>query len=664
MFNNMTTSIILRRELLLLASITFIGLLFAAPSYASGKYYVNADDPTALDTNSCRTADNACLTIDGAITKILESANPQNSTLLAAGTFTEAVSISDANLRGLTFSWMNSGTRPIIDATGENYALYIYAIDDVTVEHIDITGAAVAGIYNTGYSGNHTQKATISDVVVHDLAPSTGSYGIYIYAVDDVVVKNSVVSGIGSTTIDTYDTIYNYGMYVQSSDDLRVVNNTIKDMVISNTNSTATGSVYLQAYGMYVNESDGLTIRNNTIRNISTTAVVSAAVPVYVYQYGMNIYGTTDATVRENTLDDIISSATTTAAGQYSYGITVGLLLGNSINARINRNTLTDSTVTTSALADDTAYGTFTGFSIAGLDDISIMRNTIEDCAVVTSMGTGSNAILGVSVSDVQRAVLHHNTIKNIAANHDGDGSASTVALRLSDTPDVNVYHNRIANFTANRGIVDGNSDNSTGIEVGYNSAADLLNNLIYFTDPSAQSGTDGIVVLSSQATPVRIFHNTLYNLLTCLDVDYAGTVKFVNNVCMLGSGGGYGMEVSSERYSMESIKSNNNSFYNSTAPMAFNDTDQGTLTLSDWKSGIYLQDKKSIKKNPKLNTDDPNGKKYLHLTKGSPLVNKANAGVTVGDDSAMNTELERDWDAGSRPIGKAPDIGADEWKK
>lgn len=663
----MAIPLVLRREIFsvrcnvfLMIAVAFLGLLFAVPSNASGTYYANADDPAALDTNSCRTADNACLTMNGAIAKILESANPQNSTLLAAGTFAESVTITDASVHGLTISWLNNGTRPVIDATGENYALYIYGVDDVTVDHLDITGAAVAGVYGYGLSGNHTEKMTIRDVIVHDLAPSTGSYGIFVMSVDDVLVKNSVVQNIGSTTVDTYSTIYNYGIYVQSSDDVRLMNNTIRDMVTSNTNSIAIGSVYLQAYGIYVNESDRLTVRNNTIRNISITGSTSA-VPIYIYQYGMSIGSTSQATVRDNTLDGIDSSATTTAADQYVYGITTGLQLSAAMNVRLNRNTLTDSTTTVSAPVAETAYGSFTGFGISGLDDISITRNTIKDIAVITASGTGTNSMLGLSVGDVQRAVLHHNTIKNIIANHDGDGSASAVAVRLSDAPDANVYRNRIVDFTANRGTAAANTDNSTGIEVGYNSAADLLNNMIYFTTASTQSGTDGIAVLSSQATPVRIFHNTLHNLLTCLDVDYAGMVKFVNNVCSLGSGGGYGVEVSSDSYNMNQIKSNSNSFYNSAAPMTFNDTDQGTLTYSDWKSGVYLQDKKSITKNPQLNTDNPNAKNYLHIKKGSPLVNKGNATVSFGSDTAMNTLLEQDWDSKARPHGKKPDIGADE---
>lgn len=651
----------LNHTVVLVVAVAFLGLLFAVPSYASGTYYANSSDPAANDANSCRTAADPCLTLTGAVDKIFASANPANSTIKAAGTFAEQVVVGNAELEGLTLTWLNEGSRPVVDATGITYGVYVSGVNDVTIQHIDITGATSYGLFVVGGAGEHINGLTVKDTIIHDLAVSSSLYGMYIVYVDDALIKENTIENLDSTTTDTYDSVYAYGMYLSAVDGLKVMDNTIRNIVLSNTNSTATSSIYSQAYGMLITESDNTTVRSNTVDTVSMTMVGSAPASVFGYNYGIMLSGTANAVLRENTVEHIDTNLSTTAAGQYVYGIGAGITLATAIDSRLTRNTVKNSTQTYSATATEPAYGSFTGFSVGGLDNISLGRNTVQDVVSNTVSGTNTNTIIGISISDVQHATIFRSVLRDLASNHDSDGSASTTAIKLSDTPEADVFRNRIADFTANKGIGVSSIDTSIGIEIGYNSSADLLNNLIYFTAPMTQYQADGIQVLSSQATPVRIFHNTLHNVLTCLDVNYAGTIKFINNICSLVNGGAYGMEVSSEKYSMDQIMSNNNSFYNSTAPILFNDDDLGTLTYSDWKSGIYAQDTNSVRKNPKLNTDDPSSNKYLHLKKGSPLVNRANANVSFGDDEDMNIILERDWDSKARPHGKKPDIGADE---
>jgi len=227
--------------------------------------------------------------------------------------------------------------------------------------------------------------------------------------------------------------------------------------------------------------------------------------------------------------------------------------------------------------------------------------------------------------------------------------------------PGVNIYHNRLRDFTASTTAVNTTST-STGIHVTYSTSADIVNNFIYFTNPTVQSSIDGIYVESEQSSPVHVYQNTLHNMLICFDLDYSVSTFIKNNICRMGVDTAYGIEVTTDNYDISTLNSNFNLFYNAAAPVRFNDESSGTLTYEDWKTGVYKMDKKSNEADPKLKLNNPtNLKTYLHLKKTSPAINKGKKNITFTKDDVMSAQILLDWDGYTRV--KRPDIGADELK-
>jgi len=648
---------------LFLSAIIACGVLgFVLPSYAAGNYYAFAGDPASSDANSCRTTADPCATLNGAIDKVLDSATPSDATIYAKGVFTESVEVYKTELGGLTITAHDRSNVPVIDATGYAEAITVGGpIDGFTLSYFELTGANNYGVYAYGSSSTYNQHLEFSHLRIHDLDQTNPEhYGMYISSSDYVDIHDVTIESLGSSTTDTFSYAYVYGIYLYKSDHSTVRGNTIQNLTASiiDTNQTY---IYTNVYGITVQEADDLLVKNNTITNlVSSTTTEKPSAYNYNYMYGISLSNNMDAVVRDNTVQGLSVENLSNGAWGYGYGYQYGISAAYQNRTTLRDNTIMDLTNTVTVHDTESGVPLVYGMVVSGVENNVIRGNVIKNLYSLATNGNGSAQLYGIDVNDAALTAVYDNTIKDSIAEGVESGAINK-AIRLVDSPDSNVYHNRIGDFTA---VGPTDTARSVGVELGYNSGADVFNNAIYFTAPVNQTTADGISLLSGQSTPVRIYHNTISGLLTCLNVSKLGVTKFMNNICSMTNAGAYGVQVTSEHTDLTLLQSNANIFYNATGALSFNDTSEGVLVMSDWQSGIYGQDAASKTKNPKLNLDNPAGKKYLHLKKKSPAKNAGKSNLSFGSDSEMTTLLGKDWDGKNRFADSKPDIGFDEYHK
>lgn len=654
-----------RFSLLGLTTVTAFAVFgFAQPSWASGDYYVNADSANKSDDNSCRSTAAPCATLNGVLDKILASATPQNSTVHAKGTFTESVLITDADLEGLTLTWLNTGTKPVVNGAGEQEVILISSVDNVSIKHFNLQGGQSYGIYAYGGADTHVQNLTIQDCVIHDMdADTTAHYGIFINYVDDAVIKGNTIHSIGNTNINEDEYADATGIYVLRSDRPRVINNTVRDITVEVTFTDENSYVYPFVSGIYVYEADSAVVKNNQIKDIVAIGTQSyAGGYAYSYTYGIYLYNSLHSTISRNTLRRPRAKAISDTDGVTPYAYFYGIFAGLTDDTVISRNKILTPSVSTQVLDDEGGQVLFYGIYTDSIGQVNVTRNTIRNASATALNGGANVSLYGLYINDVEQPYIAYNRLIDLDSSAEGTGGATTYAMRISDSPRTDIVHNRIEDFTASVAADDATND-SLGIYIDYNSSADILNNLIYFTTSATQHNIDGIVVDSAQADPVRILHNTLRNMRTCLQVDNGGTLEFENNICALSTSGAYGVQIDGEAYDLASgFISNYNLFYNSAENILMNDTAVGILSWADWRSGEYKQDKQSLRQNPQLNVSDSTKAGYLHLKADSPAINTGDPDVDFGNDAVMNSALGLDWDRDVRPQGSTYDIGADEF--
>lgn len=636
--------------------------LLPQTAQAAGNYYVNADSAAKDDNNSCRSESAPCATFSGAITNILTSSDPANSTILANGTFTEQITISDQELEGLTINWLNKGSRPIIDATGNTYGIYVSSVDKVTVNHVEVLGAENYAIFFGGGVTNHIQGGKLKNSHIHDMSSETTSHwGVYFNYIDDAVVRDNVLYNLGSTNINLDAFPDATGIYFFGTDRGLILNNSIRDFLVSTTFTEENSYTYSFASGIYVYEGDDMQISGNSIKDIETVSTNEYDGYSYAYTYPIYLYNSVGTTVKHNTIRRSDATAIATQDGKYAtpYVYAIYALIVDELI--IHHNQVLGGRALSQVEDEEYNAPVMYGIDVEGIGSATLTKNTVKNLHAESANGTGSAVTIGIRVSDTQQALIKNNTVKQVDAAADAEGDATTRAIQLSDAPKTDIVRNRLADFSASVGTEE-ETTASTGIELGYNSSADILNNLMYFTQAVSQDSIHAIAILSTQADPIRILHNTLSNVRTCLLVSYAGQIDFQNNLCLLGTSGSYGTSVNTDNFDITQLTSDFNLFYNLVEPVLMNDDATGSMTFAEWKSGDYNQDTHSLKKNPDLKRNNPNSKKYLHLKKTSPAVNEGSVKPDFGQDQVMNEFLTRDWDKDIRPQGKRPDMGADEF--
>lgn len=635
---------------------------FANAANASGNYYVDTASLTASDEQTCQSAQEPCATVNGAIARILESTTPEDSTILFNGTVAEQVEITDASLDGLTLTWFTEGVRPRIDATGNQYGIYIRGVNTVTISHVDVTGPTSTGIAVVGTQDAHVMSTRILDTEIADFSSTnTGRYGISLTNADFSIIKNNTIRNIGESATDAGTSITIAGIYLYTADTTRIQNNTLQNISLTHTSATDTSLFYGYVYGIFAHEADDLLLYDNTLTDISATTQLNAAAPYGVSTtYGLYLSGTNEARVTGNMIKRVAASTIgvldTSAAYAYAYGIYGwGLNNGRMTRQRIRRVSATTQ-VQDTEISNSAAYG----MSVNTSDTTMIANNEVSNVSTHGVSGRGSAITFGMHATDMRGLDVLQNTSRSTHAQYEGSGIADVRAMYFIDTPNVNIIRNRLADFTATASST--STFSSAGIALHYNSAADIVNNLIYHTRKPA-GGVDGILLASAHTTPVRIYHNTLSNLNTCFDIDDMGVVEVFNTICHLQTNGASVYEFTSERADVQQLQSDANAFYTTNGTLHFTDVDtkgeQVVRTLAEWKALGF--DTSSINRNPRLVLDKTK-KQFLHLRKGSPLINATNKNANLPDDATTQKRLQKDWDHQLRPRGKKPDIGADEY--
>lgn len=637
--------------------------LYAAPTWAAGNYYVNANNVNKDDNNSCRTKSAPCATMAGVITKILDSSNPADSTILARGTFTEQVDINDPDLDGLTINWLRQGHKPVIDATGNSYGIYVSAVDDVTINHVIVKQANSYGIFFSGSSNSHIQGGTVKRSRVHDLSNTTTShYGIYFSRVDDGLISRNHIDHIGSnsTNLDTYPD--SYGILVTNSNRPYILHNTVRDFSVTTTYTDETSYTYAIVEGIYVYEADQAQVKYNVIKDLSASSNNDfTSGYTYAYGYGIYFYNCLNSLFSGNVIRRMSAESSASQDGVTATAYNYGIYGSGSDGVTFRHNTLVGNTASSGVMDDESNSSGIYGLYADGFGNVNIIHNIVKNNTATSTNGSGSTKIYAIILNDLSAPLVQNNIVKNNTANTLQDGNASSFGIYLTDAAQANLIHNRLSNFIAN--INDSTyTAQSVGITLGYDASADVLNNLVYFTSPLVKDDITGVSVLSAQADPVRALFNTFSNMRTCLNITEASEIDFQNNVCRLGTSGAFGISLDSDEYDVSQLTSDYNIFFNSEEPLLMNDDATGTLAFSDWKSGQYDQDQNSLKSNPLLRLAHPNKRGYLHLKPSSLAINAGTNAADFGGDDLMNALLLLDWDKDARPQGATVDIGADEF--
>lgn len=638
-----THSLLQRRLVAVAAIVSGAFFVLVAPAYAGQTFYVK---PAGDDTNSCVTTARACATVDGALDKVADQANPQDSTIvLLAGTYESFdVSGSGDSLDGLTIRTADGQGRAIIDANGDTAAVDVYYVSDLTLKNLDITGFTNYGIYTYGNAEDHIDGLTIQNTVVHHPDASTSTqYGMYLYAVDGLTVTGSTVRDFAQA-IDANSTSKTvYGMYVSQAEGARITNNRFSNIRPTANRNADNKSLYAYAKGLDVNRAVDSRIKNNSFIDIGPELTVDATnSDTLVYAYGLDVGDSAGVNAAMNTFRRVAGSVDVT--GQ-SYGSSISnpLYYSSSVHSTIRKNTITGNSPTASADEEFESAGTsVTAIEVYGIEDIAISRNTITNNQATSSGDTtgGYAESFGIFVDALDGGRIDRNVIANNTATHQ-NSDADSMGIRVRGGGEMYMYRNRIRDF-----LVDGADDGTNygaGIQLGTRAKAKVFNNLIYLTDAPSTDEHYGMRIVAQTATPLFIYHNTMNNVSGCFEIREMKRLELLNNLCRMNHADGYAVEVSSDEYDLSRLKSNFNAFVNAAGPVRFNDTDEGTMGATGWRKGDYGFDKKSKTGGVKLVLDSSK-RRYLHTKKRSSARKAGKKKLKFVGDADTTDLLKRDY--------------------
>lgn len=488
---------------LLIGFSTIIGCLaFAMPTLAASDYYANAD--TGSDDNSCLSADEACLTIAGAYTKMIDRDDSSNIALHLYGTFTESIYMSASDvtapnaLDGLRITATDPDAMPTINGDGADYVFEVVDINNVMIDHLNITNAQM-GIYIGGTYIHQVNNITVQNNQISDITSTSDAgdttAGIYMFYTKNVVIQNNTIDGVNLTLTNGTSYEYVYGIQAGNSRDVTVRNNTVNDITITNT--IAADSTFHQGviYGINLNGSPESSVRDNTITNLNVTETTDVdSVTLSAVIYGISINNGYDISIRGNSLQAFTSTATATGENDSSRGYVYGIDF-NAVQRQDDGDNMVRGNTIDTITSNATGYTVTNylyGMTSTGVEKLMLRNNTIK---TLTTNGEGSetnssltNIIYGVSVNSTNFATIRNTTLSDFTntmnqAGESGSQFPYIYGMYIGTGMNLTVMNNRLSDFA----MVTENNDQADyydglrtyGIYVYFASNAVIRNNIL-----------------------------------------------------------------------------------------------------------------------------------------------------------------------------------------
>ncbi len=271
--------------------------------------------------------------------------------------------------------------------------IQLYNISNVVVSNNNISGGSQYGLYLQYSTNNNITNNTI-------ITNGTSGYGVYLFLSSNSILLNNIINTTGSSS---------HGILLNTSSK----SNTLSNNIISTNGSNGNG-IYL------FSNSDNNTIQNNTI-----TTTISSGNGIYldtklnsnIIQYntittaGIGIYLYAG-------VSNVISNNTITTSGNYAPGIYLQPFSG----APISNLTVSANTITTSG---GFSYGIEALNFVAGIS----VNNTLSGNIITTSGGGGHGIFLDAGSS----LNITSNRINATGANADG--------INIQDNSDSNIFN-------------------------------------------------------------------------------------------------------------------------------------------------------------------------------------------------------------------------------
>jgi hypothetical protein len=264
----------------------------------------------------------------GTIQAAITAANPGDTIIVHAGTYNEVVSIAKSlTLKGQPGAKIcPDNSTALLDGGVRRVAIYINAVDNVTVEGFEIAGTC--GTVHCGVYGFNSNNLTVRNNVVHDIANSIAS------PVSDVAGNGIMAFGWDqgiSGALFQGNTVYNTGrmgivITAMRGSDYKwflCANNTIKNNTVYNAwqGPTNDGGGAIQ-----INGAKNTLISGNTAHD---TVIPTSAFSAGVYIYGSaggsnlleqsNVYSNKYGVVIWNNPSDIIWGSDAVGAPKVNY---------------------------------------------------------------------------------------------------------------------------------------------------------------------------------------------------------------------------------------------------------------------------------------------------------------------------------------------------------
>lgn len=522
----------------LIASLLVSMCLFGAamPAWAGDTFFVNS--ASGNDANNCKSASTACLTINQATSLIVAQDKPQNSTLKLSGTFNEAIAFeaSDVDngkvLDGLRITATDQDDKPTINAAGHYYGLYAYKINDLTIDHLIVTGSTV-GISVSGYSSTYVDHISIHHNTVSGLDADPDFTGIALLSAKQSKIEYNRVSDISVDDTDASGYTSDEAIYLYQLRNSAVKNNTVRDITIQNSSVASASGRYTYLYGISGSLLSNVVVKENDITRLSNAETTTLAnVSHSNLLYGIALSAASALTVNKNELSNLTASSS--AAGLDGVSITsqtFGLYIAD-LRSGAERSTITGNSVeaiTASQAADSGAAYSY-GIRLEYIYNTLIHNNTVKDMtstAGATLTGGSYTAyvsgIYGPNFGD--QVEISGNNLRALTAetNYSGDDSSSYPTLRgiYANSTGVEVRDNTLRDFSwsVDQQGADGGNDYPvvTGLEASYHDGIAIVDNTLRdFTGTYSASGVGAYLstnlqgILANTANGVVVRNNLI----------------------------------------------------------------------------------------------------------------------------------------------------------